>query len=95
MQMGNEGALSTKLDFTGDGLHLPLQVLTKPGEWLSWTVRAVTPTRLELHAGQQGVQLTEIHSPRVWKSTLRQDALDSPPGNKCFSVYKTLISEET
>lgn len=95
MQMRNEGGLSTKLDFTDDGLHLPLQVLTKPGVWLSWTIWAVAPTRLELYASQQGVQLTGIYSPRVWKSTLRRDALASPPGNKYFSVYKTLILKET
>lgn len=38
--------MSTKLDFTDDGLHLPLQVLTKPGEWLAWTIWAVTPAKV-------------------------------------------------
>lgn len=50
---------------------------------------------MELHASQPGVQLTGIYSPRVWESTLRQDVLAAPPGNKWFSVYKTLILKET
>lgn len=38
--------MSTKLDFTDDGMYLPLQVLTKSGEWLAWTIWAVTPSKV-------------------------------------------------